>query len=167
MPETKKADDSESADGAEDEPTAGSWRVLLQSREWRGVALAEGCARVGYAAKLASVPVLASEVLPGGATSAGALLSAAGLSGLVGAPLGGFITDRIGGWFQVYVPPLENPPAPSLSHAQIQTQGARRCAVVSGVLSGAALLAVPVALALPAAETLAGASALPARAAIL
>ena len=106
LPETKKAYDSESAKGAEDETAEPpGFLVLLQEREWRGVALAEGCARVGYAAKLASVPVLASEVLPGGATSAGALLSAAGLSGLVGAPLGGFITDRIGGWFQVDVFP--------------------------------------------------------------
>jgi len=75
---------------------SGAWRVLLQERQWRGIALAEGCAKFGFAAKIASVPVIAAAVLPGGAAGAGALLSAAGLSGLVGAPLGGAITDRIG-----------------------------------------------------------------------
>ena len=41
-------------------------------------------AKFGYAAKIASVPVLAAAVLPGGAVGAGSLLSAAGLSGLFG-----------------------------------------------------------------------------------
>ena len=38
----------------------------------------------------------AAQVLPGGAAGAGALVSLAGLGGLVGAPVGGFGVDRVG-----------------------------------------------------------------------
>ena len=39
-------------------------------------------------------PLVAAQVLPGGAAGAGALVSLAGLGGLVGAPVGGFGVDR-------------------------------------------------------------------------
>eukprot|EP00966_Prymnesium_polylepis_P274883 6351302-Prymnesium_polylepis.1 len=53
-----------------------------------GVGVGEG---VGVSV---SVPVLT-----GGAVAAGSLLSAAGLSGLVGAPVGGWLSDRMGARF--------------------------------------------------------------------
>ncbi len=80
----------------EEEDKSVDWDVLLQDSRWRGLSLFEIGARFGYAAKLASIPLLASAILPGGAVGAGALLSAAGLSGLVGGPAGGWLSDRIG-----------------------------------------------------------------------
>lgn len=96
-----------------------TWGELLRDARWRGLAACEMGARVGFAAKVAAVPVLAARVLPGGVAGAGALLSAAGLAGLVGAPVGGWLTDRV---------------------------GARATAGVSGLVSGGALLAIPLAL---------------------
>ncbi|CAB9502609.1 Quinolone resistance protein NorA [Seminavis robusta] len=97
------------------------WTTLLQDNQWRGLALCQCGASFGFAAKIASIPILATAILPGGAIGAGALLSAAGLSGLIGAPVGGFITDRAGAQF---------------------------AAIVSGVCSGVALLGIPLALSL-------------------
>ena len=73
----------------------GEWKVLLQQNQWRGLALAQCGASFGFAAKIASIPLLASETLPGGAAGAGLLLSVAGLSGLIGAPIGGWLTDQL------------------------------------------------------------------------
>lgn len=95
------------------------WSALLKDNQWKGLALCQSGASFGFAAKIASIPILASATLPGGAVGAGALLSATGLSGLVGAPLGGFITDLV---------------------------GARIAAVISGIISGSALMAIPLAL---------------------
>jgi MFS family permease len=73
-----------------------AWRDLLQNSQWKGLCIFEVGAKFGYAAKLASIPILAANVLPGGALGAGSLLSVAGLSGLLGAPLGGIIVDKYG-----------------------------------------------------------------------
>lgn len=108
-------------------PAAGSlppeegelWLRLLADNRWRGLALASMGTRFGSCAKVASVPLIAASVLPGGATAAGSLLAAAGLSGLAGAPLGGLLSDRV---------------------------GARSTAVLSGAMSSVALLAIPLAL---------------------
>jgi hypothetical protein len=120
---------------------APTWRGLLRLQQWRGLVLCQGLATFGFACKIASIPVIATAVLPGGAAGAGALLSAAGLrcvgvsgvsmrnaawhtwkgmrhsllalslararalslthkqhthSGLLGAPLGGWISDQAG-----------------------------------------------------------------------
>ena len=98
------------------------WLRLLRDRRWRGLSLAGAGTRFGSCAKVASVPLIAASVLPGGATAAGSLLAAAGLSGLAGAPLGGLLSDRV---------------------------GARTTAVLSGGLSATALLLVPLALTAP------------------
>ena len=45
--------------------------TLLAGRRWRGLSCAEVGTRFGSCAKIASVPVLAAAVLPGGATAAG------------------------------------------------------------------------------------------------
>ena len=110
------------ADGNREAGMAGMWPELLSDDRWKGLALAEVGVRFGFAAKIASVPILAASVFSGGAAAAGLLLSAAGLSGLIGAPLGGWLTDR---------------------------QGARFVAIGSGVLSGIGLLLIPLALATP------------------
>jgi len=102
-------------------PSEAAWPLLLEDPRWRGLAAAECGARFGFAAKIASVPVVAADVLPGGVAGAGALVSAAGLAGLVGAPAGGFLADRF---------------------------GARATAVGAGGAAGAALAATPAALAL-------------------
>eukprot|EP00929_Paragymnodinium_shiwhaense_P100125 TRINITY_DN62184_c0_g1_i1.p1 TRINITY_DN62184_c0_g1~~TRINITY_DN62184_c0_g1_i1.p1 ORF type:complete len:545 (+),score=92.50 TRINITY_DN62184_c0_g1_i1:169-1803(+) len=103
------------------EQSGTDWGLLLQDNRWIGLSLCESGCRFGFAAKIAVVPIIAASVLPGGATGAGALLSGAGLAGLVGAPLGGFLTDRV---------------------------GARLTAVGAGLVSGAALCMVPVAFGL-------------------
>ncbi len=95
------------------------WAELLQRNEWKGLTLCQSGSSFGFAAKIASIPILATSTLPGGAVGAGALLSAAGLSGLVGAPIGGYITDRI---------------------------GAKGAAIVSGLISGFGLILIPAAL---------------------
>ena len=101
---------------------AGSWRELLRDNRWKGLALCQSLSCFGFACKIACIPVIAAAILPGGAAGAGALLSAAGLSGLVGAPVGGWISDQV---------------------------GARVTAMVSGLVSAAGLLLVPVVLAAP------------------
>ncbi len=130
LPETVATESEAEAGAPPAEAGLAAWRSLLASPEWRGLVCAEVGAKFGFAAKIASVPLLAAAAL-GGPAAAGALLSAAALSGLVGAPLGGWFSDRY---------------------------GARATAVTSGVLSGVGLLLVPVALALPsgAAEGAAG-----------
>ncbi len=104
-----------------DENTSGVkvWSELLSRNEWKGLTLCQSGSSFGFAAKIASIPILATSVLPGGAMGAGALLSAAGLSGLVGAPVGGYITDRI---------------------------GAKGAAIVSGTISSLGLILIPVTL---------------------
>jgi len=92
---------------------------LLKDKRWRSVALCQSGASFGFAAKIASIPLLATAILPGGAAGTGVLLSAAGLSGLVGAPVGGFLTDQF---------------------------GARLTAALSGLVSATGLLLIPVVL---------------------
>lgn len=98
---------------------AGEWVTLLSDRRWRGLALCQCGASCGYAAKIASIPILATAILPGGAAGTGALISVAGLSGLLGSAIGGFLTDQA---------------------------GARFAATVSGLVSGAALCLIPLVL---------------------
>jgi hypothetical protein len=47
--------------------------------QWQGLALCQAGATFGFAAKIASIPLLATAVLPGGALGAGALVSMTGL----------------------------------------------------------------------------------------
>jgi MFS family permease len=77
----------------------GEWKTLLSDSRWRGLALCQSGASFGFAAKIAIIPILATNTLPGGAAGAGALISIAGLSGLIGAPIGGWLTDRTGAKF--------------------------------------------------------------------
>ncbi|CAM9344842.1 unnamed protein product, partial [Heterosigma akashiwo] len=97
------------------------WKKLLVQNQWKGLALCNVGASFGFAAKMASIPIHATRVLPGGAAGTGTLLSLVGLSGLVGAPAGGWLTDRVG-------------PVPT--------------AVLSGSISAAGLMLIPVALGL-------------------
>jgi MFS family permease len=95
------------------------WTSLLQENKWKGLALCQIGASSGFAAKIASIPILAADALPGGAIGAGALLSAAGLAGLIGAPIGGWLTDQT---------------------------SAKSTAILSGVVSATGLLLIPFAL---------------------
>lgn len=95
------------------------WRTLLAEAKWRSLALCQSGITFGFAAKIACIPIIAAEVLPGGAAGAGALVSAVGLSGLLGAPLGGWVTDRA---------------------------GAKATALVSGLVSATSLILIPIAL---------------------
>jgi MFS family permease len=106
----------------EDSSSDGDWGKLLRKNSWRGLAICQCGASFGFAAKISSIPIIAAATLPGGAVGAGALVSAAGLSGLLGAPLGGWLTDRT---------------------------GARITAVASGFISAIGLLLIPVALSSP------------------
>mmetsp|Transcript_27195 Transcript_27195/g.29297 ORF Transcript_27195/g.29297 Transcript_27195/m.29297 type:complete len:616 (-) Transcript_27195:551-2398(-) len=102
------------------------WNELLKDNQWRGLVLCQSGASWGYAAKIASIPILAADTLPGGAAGAGLLISAAALSGLIGAPIGGFLTDRI---------------------------GSKGTAVIGGVVSSVGLICIPLALQLTADTT--------------
>jgi MFS family permease len=95
------------------------WIELLKDKQWRGLTLCQSGASMGYAAKIASIPILATDTLPGGAAGAGFLLSACGLSGLIGAPIGGALTDKI---------------------------GAKGTAILSGIVCSIGLVLIPVAL---------------------
>ncbi|KAK1742833.1 MFS transporter [Skeletonema marinoi] len=97
------------------------WMELLKtSQTWRSLTICQAGVSVGYACKIAIIPILASTYL-GGATGAGFLLSAAGLSGLGGAVIGGTLSDQI---------------------------GSRKAAALSGTISGIALASIPVGLSL-------------------
>jgi MFS family permease len=106
-------------DDDQDNDNFGLWRELLQDDQWRGLSLAQAGASFGYAAKIASIPILAAGVFSNGAAGSGALLSAAALSGLVGAPLGGVVTDAV---------------------------GAKQTAILGGIVSGIALILIPLSL---------------------
>ena len=116
---TMKKTDNNRKDNNNSNADVVEWTTLLQDYQWRGLALCQSGASFGFAAKISSVPILAADTLPGGAMGAGALLSAAGLSGLIGAPLGGWITDQA---------------------------GAKFAAVVSGIFSAVALMMIPLSL---------------------
>lgn len=103
-----------------------NWIELLQSSAtWRSLVLAQSGSSFGFACKIAVIPIIANKVLRG-AAGAGILLSAAGLAGLVGAPLGGFLTDKA---------------------------GSRMAASFGGLLSGGALCLVPLGLSLQGMES--------------
>ena len=104
---------------AEGEDSTELWATLAKRDEWRGLAACQVGLQVGFAAKVTSVPLLAAALLPGGALAAGSLLSAAALTGLVGAPIGGWLADR---------------------------HGARSVAVGAATISALGLMAVPLAL---------------------
>ena len=123
LPETVPPAAKAAEDAAEPADRFARWREQLEDPRWRALALCEGGARFGLAAKIASIPVLAASVFSGGATSAGLLVSAAGLSGLIGAPVGGWLIDWV---------------------------GARSVAMISGMVSGVGLMLIPLALSQPA-----------------
>ena len=117
LPETVENTENDVLNSEINESTSNiEWKDLIQDSRWRGISIYEAGARVGYAVKIASIPVIAASVLPGGAFGAGALLSAAGISGLAGSPVGGWLSDRI---------------------------GARNTVILSGIFSGVALLSIP------------------------
>ncbi|KAL7534542.1 hypothetical protein ACHAXR_005940 [Thalassiosira sp. AJA248-18] len=112
---------SSNTDIGKNDDNGADWLQLLQtSPTWRSLAVAQSGTSFGFACKIAIIPILANTYL-GGATGAGLLLSAAGLAGLVGAPLGGFLTDKA---------------------------GSRVAAAVAGSMSGMALALVPLGLSL-------------------
>ena len=109
-----------SAGGTSEQPQQPmDWADFWRQNKWRGLALCQSGTSFGFACKIASIPVLAAAYLPGGAIGSGALISAAGLSGLVGAPLGGWLTDRA---------------------------GSKTTVILSGIASAVSLLLVPLAL---------------------
>ena len=78
-------------------PGEADWPTLLRTSSARRLlSLCQSGASSGYACKIAVVPLLASAYFPKGAAGVGWLLSAEGLSGFVGSPLGGYLADRIG-----------------------------------------------------------------------
>jgi MFS family permease len=104
--------------GIDDESGGADWKQLLMtSSTWRSLAAAQSGASFGFACKISIVPILADQYL-GGPAGAGLLLSAAGLAGLVGAPLGGLLADR---------------------------SGPRFAAATAGILGGLSLALIPIA----------------------
>ena len=99
LPETvvvQEAGQALAAGGKDIEEEKADWFELLRtSPAWRGLCAAQAGTSVTFACKIAVIPILANSLL-GSAKDTGLLLSAAGLAGLVGAPLGGFFSDRAG-----------------------------------------------------------------------
>lgn len=132
LPETLAVEDTgentiaSNSDSTKNDDEADWLQLLKTSSTWRSLAVAQSGASFGFACKIAVIPLLANEYL-GGATGAGLLISAAGLAGLVGAPLGGFITDKA---------------------------GSRFAAAIAGSISGVALAFVPIGLSLKDTEIL-------------
>lgn len=123
LPETVVAENQKDDKNTpiKDRSSEADWIELLKtSQTWRSLAFCQSGVSVGYACKIAIIPILASQIL-GGATGAGLLLSAAGLSGLVGAPVGGVLSDQI---------------------------GSKQAAAISGLISGLALTLIPIGLSL-------------------
>lgn len=120
LPETIGSSTGDASDEAA-VTSQGDWTRLLSIKQWRGLALCQCGASFGFAAKIASIPVLAREILPGGAVGAGALVSAAGLSGIIGAPIGGWLADQT---------------------------SAKSTAILSGIVSATGLMLIPFALSL-------------------
>ena len=120
LPETIQEADSSNHDSNKNKRESVEWGELLKQSEWRGLSIFMIGEKFGYAAKIASIPLIASQIFPNGAMGAGELLSAAGLSGLLGAPLGGYLTDNI---------------------------GSKNTLVITGLASGVGLVAIPFALA--------------------
>ncbi|KAJ8603094.1 hypothetical protein CTAYLR_006674 [Chrysophaeum taylorii] len=94
------------------------WPRLLGDDRWRALCACECGVRFGFAAKIASVPLLAARLYDGSPAAAGLVLSIAAISGLVAAPVGGLLIDRA---------------------------GARATALGSGLVAGLALVLVPTA----------------------
>ena len=101
LPETVASNNNMTKGDAGYDTTKADWSLLAKERKWQGLALCQSGATFGFAAKIASIPIIATTTLPGGALGTGALLSLAGLSGIVGAPLGGWLTDKVGARFTV------------------------------------------------------------------
>ena len=121
LPETIELSTKDRRQAVDTVQLDGDWKRLLSIRQWQGLALCQAGATFGFAAKIASIPLLATAILPGGAVGAGALVSMTGLSGIVGAPIGGWLTDKT---------------------------SAKSTAILSGLLSATGLMLVPLALSL-------------------
>ncbi|EJK67520.1 hypothetical protein THAOC_11430 [Thalassiosira oceanica] len=123
LPETVVVQEGGQALAADDKDAEekADWAELLRtSPAWRGLCAAQAGTSVTFACKIAVIPILANSLL-GSAKDTGLLLSAAGLAGLVGAPLGGVLADRA---------------------------GPRFAACLSGTLAGLSLSLIPVGLTL-------------------
>lgn len=92
LPETSTPSTSTTATSADS--TKRVWKNLLKNESWRRLCVCECGARFGFAAKLTSVPILASKVFDGSPVAAGLVLSIAAFSGLIAAPFGGYAIDR-------------------------------------------------------------------------
>ena len=102
LPETVSSNSNVVTTGiARQDAAKADWSLLFKQRKWQGLALCQSGSSFGFAAKIACIPIIATATLPGGAVGTGVLLSLAGLSGIVGAPFGGWLTDAVGARFTV------------------------------------------------------------------
>lgn len=101
LPETVSSNGIEATGIIRQDVSKADWSLLFNQRKWQGLALCQSGSTFGFAAKIACIPIIATATLPGGAVGTGALLSLAGLSGIIGAPFGGWLTDAIGARFTV------------------------------------------------------------------
>lgn len=102
LPETvtnTKDDMGKSSTKLENGDRSDWFQLLKTSATWRSLAFCHCGVSFGYACKITSIPIIAADCLPGGVAGAGLLLSAAGLTGLLGASLGGVMTDQFGSRF--------------------------------------------------------------------
>jgi len=96
LPETLPSKNIKDKKNSNDQKKIVSWRKLWNDPAWRALCAAEAGARATYAAKVSIVPVLSARLFDNSPTAAGLVLSAAAISGFVGAPIGGICTDSIG-----------------------------------------------------------------------
>jgi hypothetical protein len=99
--------------------------------------LCQAGASFRFACKISSIPVLAAATLPGGAAGGGALVSAAGLNGLVRAPIGGWLTNRTSSKFTVILSGMLSAAGLKLVPAALGMRGDSSASFLSLAFSGA------------------------------
>ncbi|KAJ9450380.1 Quinolone resistance protein NorA [Diplonema papillatum] len=73
-----------------------AWMMLRDSRDQQGVAIMTGALFLGYTAQLTLLPLHAGTLLGATTGEIGILFSASSAAGLIGAPVGGYLSDRLG-----------------------------------------------------------------------
>eukprot|EP01064_Diplonema_japonicum_P037082 TRINITY_DN8601_c2_g1_i1.p1 TRINITY_DN8601_c2_g1~~TRINITY_DN8601_c2_g1_i1.p1 ORF type:complete len:468 (+),score=43.31 TRINITY_DN8601_c2_g1_i1:52-1404(+) len=101
LEETKKKDSTEIPPDKDDNgkpslKVADGVLALLKDKEQQGIIVMTGALFLGYTAQLTLLPLHASAVLSATTGEIGLLFSASSCSGLVGAPIGGYISDKWG-----------------------------------------------------------------------
>eukprot|EP01063_Lacrimia_lanifica_P041665 TRINITY_DN9779_c1_g4_i1.p1 TRINITY_DN9779_c1_g4~~TRINITY_DN9779_c1_g4_i1.p1 ORF type:complete len:465 (+),score=84.77 TRINITY_DN9779_c1_g4_i1:57-1451(+) len=92
LPETKPPAAAAAAEGEE----RSVWTMLQKNRDQQGIVVMTSALFAGYAAQMVLLPLQAAATLGASTGEIGLLFSASSCAGLLGAPLGGYCSDRFG-----------------------------------------------------------------------